>query len=294
MLQVTSGNRGLKSEEGKTWTVGTVIRSPFEQPLLAGAALSIDWYKATITDAITQISAQTTYDLCFNRDGTSNPTYSIDDPNGVCRNITRDAATGVAQSVNSTYANTGTIATSGVDINASWRATLADMGLGSLPGALSINMSFTKVFNFEAQDFKGGAVLENVGTLARGGLFDWRSVTTVRYSNTNWDVGLNWRHLPSILSSNYVTDPATTVQGAGSYDIYGLTGNWNLTKALAISGGVDNLFDRQPERIGAGQVINIAASQGGGSTITNGAGSTNAGYYDVLGRRYFVNLKLRF
>lgn len=293
MLQVTSGNRNLKSEEGKTWTLGAVIRSPFDHALLAGSAVAIDWYKAKITDAITQISAQTTYDLCFNRDGTSNPNYSIDDPNGVCRNIVRDATTGQAQSVNSTYANTGSITTSGLDVNLSWRAAMADMGLSKLTGALSVNVSFNKVFKFQAQEFVGGTTLENVGTLARGGLFDWRTVTTLRYAQSGWDLGLNWRHLPSILSSNYVTDPTTTVQGAGSYDVFGLTANWKLTSSLSLSGGIDNLFDQQPERVGAGQVINIAAAQGGGSVITNGAGSTNAGYYDVLGRRYFLNLKWR-
>ncbi|MCX7036314.1 MAG: TonB-dependent receptor [Proteobacteria bacterium] len=294
MLQVTSGNRSLKSEEGTTWTVGTVLRAPFDNALVANTTLAIDWYKAAINQAITQISAQTTYDLCFNRDGSSNPTYSIDDPNGVCRNITRDAITGTASTVNSTYANTGSIETSGLDISLNWRATLADMGLDTLPGSLGLNMSYTKLLGFTAQDYVGGTVLENAGTLARGGLFDWRTVTTLRYANRTWDVGLNWRYLPAILSSNYVTDPATTVQGANAYDVFGLTANWSITPHLAISGGIDNVFDRQPERVGAGQVINISAAEGGGSTITNGSGSTNAGYYDVLGRRYFVNVKLRF
>jgi hypothetical protein len=41
-------------------------------------------------------------------------------------------------------------------------------------------------------------------------------------------------------------------------------------------------------------VINITAANGGGTTVTNGAGTTSAGFYDVLGRRYFLNLKMRF
>jgi iron complex outermembrane recepter protein len=294
ILQVSSGNRELLSEEGETWTLGTVIRSPFEHALLSGGTLAIDWYKAKITDAITSVSAQTTYDLCFNRDGTSNPTYSIDDPNGVCRNIVRDATTGAALLVNSTFANTGSINTSGLDVSLNWRAARADMGLASLPGALSLSLSYSKTFEFEAQEFVGGQVLDNVGTFARGGLFDWRTVTTLRYSNDAWDVGLNWRHLPDIKSANFVTDPTTPVQGASAYDIFALTGNWNISRQFSVSGGVDNLFDRQPPRTGAGQIINIPAANGGGTTIVNGNGSTNTQYYDVLGRRYFVNLKLRF
>jgi outer membrane receptor protein involved in Fe transport len=91
-----------------------------------------------------------------------------------------------------------------------------------------------------------------------------------------------------------VTDPTTTVQGAKSYDIFNLTGNWNISEAWSVSGGIDNLFDRQPNRVGAGQVFNISAANGGGQTITNGNGSTSAGYYDVLGRRYFLNIKVRY
>ena len=294
MLQITSGNRALQSEEGETWTIGTVLASPFDNPLLSGASLSMDYYRAKITDAITQISAQTTYDLCFNRDGTSNPTYALDDPNGVCQNITRDATSGAALSVNSTYENTGTIDTTGLDLAFNWRAQFADFGLDSVPGYVGLNVSYSKLFKFEAQEFVGGTTLENAGTLARGGLFDWRMVTTLRYTLDTWDLGLNWRHLPAVLSANYVTDPATTVQGAGSYDVFALTGNWNINEHFAITAGIDNLFDAQPNRTGAGQVINITAANGGGTTVTNGSGTTSAGYYDVLGRRYFLNLKMRF
>ena len=42
ILQISSGNRDLESEEGETWTLGTVLRSPFEHPLLSGTTLAID------------------------------------------------------------------------------------------------------------------------------------------------------------------------------------------------------------------------------------------------------------
>ncbi|RYG79856.1 TonB-dependent receptor, partial [bacterium] len=294
MVQISRGNPNLQSEEGKTWTFGTVIRSPFENPLASGITVSADYYRAKITDAIALVTAQTAYDLCFNRDGTSNPTYSIDDQNGACRTIERDAVTGVATRVTSTYTNAGSIETEGLDLTLNWRAGLADMGLDSVPGTVSANLSFNKTFSYKAQEFNGGPKLENAGTLARGGLFDWRTVTTLRYQTGGVGVGLNWRHLPSIRSAQYVTDNATVIQGAKSYDIFGLTGDWDITSNFAISGGVDNVFDKDPNRVGAGQVVNIAAGDGGGTTVLNGSGSTSAAYYDVLGRRYFLNAKLRF
>ncbi len=55
------------------------------------------------------------------------------------------------------------------------------------------------------------------------------------------------------------------MQGAGAYDLFGLTGEWNATDNLTVSGGVDNLFNREPEKIGIGQVTNIATASGGGA-----------------------------
>jgi iron complex outermembrane receptor protein len=293
ILQNSSGNRNLASEEGTTWTFGGVFSSPFSSPWLEGTTLSVDWYKAEIEDAISTVSAQVAYDLCFNRDGQSNPTYSLNDPNGICANIIRDDVSGAALQVNSQFQNLGLIETSGVDVNLNWRAGLADLGF-SAPGALSLNVSFSQLFEFKAQEFPTAPALENAGTLARGGMFDWRMVTTLRYMHSNWDLGLNWRYLPAVDSAQKVTDPNTLIQGANDYDIFNLTGNVNVTETLAISGGIDNLLDTQPEIVGAGQVQTIAAVNGGGTTVLNGVGSTSAGYYDVLGRRYFVNVKLRF
>jgi iron complex outermembrane recepter protein len=293
ILQVSSGNLGLRSEEGETWTMGAVFNSPFDHALLQNTTVAVDWYRAKINDAIATVSAQISYDLCFNRDGTSNPTYSVNDPNGVCQNIVRDEVSGVAQFVNSQFQNLGILETSGVDVNLNWRADLRDFGL-DMPGSLSFNSAFSKLFEFKAQEFSTAIPLENKGTLARGGMFDWRILSSMRYSLNDWNLALSWRHLPSVRNAAFVTDPSTPIQGAGSYDIFNLTGNWNITETFAISGGVDNLFDRQPERVGAGQVQNIAAINGGGSTVINGSGSTNAGFYDVLGRRYFVNFKFQF
>lgn len=294
ILQNSSGNRSLRSEEGKTWTFGGIFRSPFSSAWLENSTLSLDWYTAEIADAISTVGAQTSYDLCFNRDGQSNPSYALNDPNGVCQNIIRDEISGSAAVVNAQFQNLGLIETSGIDANLTWQAAFADIGLASIPGSLALNISASKLFEFKAQEFPTAPALENAGTLARGGMFDWRMVATLRYSNTNWDMGLNWRYLPEVDSAQAVTDPSTTIQGADAYSIFNLTGNWRATEILSFSGGVDNLFDKQPERIGAGQVQNIAAVNGGGTTVLNGSGSTSAGYYDVLGRRYFVNVKMRF
>ena len=78
------------------------------------------------------------------------------------------------------------------------------------------------------------------------------------------------------------------------YIIYNRSVGYSPVRNLTLTAGIKNLFDKDPNRVGAGQVVNIAAGDGGGTTVLNGSGSTSAAYYDVLGRRYFLNAKLRF
>jgi len=279
-IEVRSGNPDVKSEEGRTYTLGVVFRSPFEHALSRNLTVTIDWYRAKVSQAIAQVGAQTTYDLCFNRDGISNPDYSLDDPNGMCRRIVRNAVTGERLYVNSTYMNLGLLETSGIDAQTSWTVRPMDLGF-DLPGALSLDISFNKLLKFGSQSFPTSPMIENKSTLARGGLYSYRAFTTLRYTVRSGDVALTWRRLPSVRSALYVTDPATPFAGAQSYNLFNLAGTWRISDTIGVTLGIDNLFDRDPNRVGAGP-------------LDNGAGDTVPGYYDVLGRRYFGGIKLNF
>ena len=46
--------------------------------------------------------------------------------------------------------------------------------------------------------------------------------------------------------------------------------------------GIDNLFDKEPLVVGANPGVTTASS------------TTNPGFYDVLGRRFYVGLKASF
>jgi outer membrane receptor protein involved in Fe transport len=279
-IEIRSGNPDVKSEKGRTFTFGAVFRSPFEHALARNLTVAIDWYRAKVSEAIDQVGAQTTYDLCFNRDGVSNPTYSLDDPNGMCRRIVRNEVTGERLYVNSIYANLGLLETSGIDLQTSWTVRPTDLGY-DLPGSLSLSLSFNKLLEFGSQSFPTSAMIENKGTLARNGLYSYRAFTTLRYTVPSGDVALTWQRLPSIRSAMYVTDPQTPYSGAKSYNLFNLAGSWRLSDTIGVTLGIDNLFDRDPNRVGAGP-------------FDNGAGDTVAGYYDVLGRRYFGGIKLTF
>ena len=92
-----------------------------------------------------------------------------------------------------------------------------------------------------------------------------------------------------------------------AYDAFDLSANWNITENFTVRAGIDNVLDTQPAITGAtnGYPVGTTLSgvcngapgcvnPGAYSLGTSGQGSTNGGYYDVLGRRYFLGFKAKF
>jgi iron complex outermembrane recepter protein len=281
-LELRRGNPAVKSEEATTITAGLVFQSPFESAALSGMTAAIDWYSVEIKDAISPLPGTTIYENCFNVNGTSNPTLSLNDPGGYCRLIFRDPVTGGRATVDSPYSNLGTVKTSGVDFQLNWRAALADIGMQSLPGAVTAGFSMNYLLEFKTQPIPGAAFIENKDTLAQNGQFRYLLNSNLGYNNGAWRMNLNWRHLPSIRNAAAATNPRTTVQGAGSYNLFDLTAGWTLNKTVTLRFGIDNLLNADPEIVGRNPGVNAAR------------GTTVANFYDPLGRRFFAGVKLDF
>jgi outer membrane receptor protein involved in Fe transport len=136
--------------------------------------------------------------------------------------------------------------------------------------------------HFETQATNTAPFLDAVGTLANGGQYRWRAFTTLGYSFGAFETGVNWVHLPSADPSQKVQSPNTRILGVPSYDLFGLQAAWNVNARLSVRAGVDNVLDKLPPVVGANPGVN------------NAQGSTSPGYYDVLGRRYYVGAKASF
>lgn len=285
--EARSGSTALKPEKADTITFGVVFRSPFESPLFSNLTAALDYYEISIEDTIGPLSATTIYRGCFNADGQSNPTYSLDDPNGYCRLILRDPVTGGRLQVTAPFSNLGLTETSGLDLQLNWRAQLADMGLERVPGSLALSLQANYLLDYTSQATPSSPKLDYKDTISQpagGGVqtaqFRYRTFTTVTYNYNSWSAGLRWQHFPSIKNPAYVTNPQTTLLGAGSYDLFSLFGSWQVTDNLTVRGGVDNLFNREAEVVGAEPGVN------------NALGNTLPSYYDLLGRRFYLGLKL--
>lgn len=111
----------------------------------------------------------------------------------------------------------------------------------------------------------------------------------------------------------------STAYKVPAYSSFGLSLNWEFTEKLSLRAGVDNLLDTSPkvtardagrpydeslsqaQNLAALAAVCSAAQQAlgcqdptGFSLANSGAGTTSAGFYDTMGRRYFVGVKAKF
>jgi outer membrane receptor protein involved in Fe transport len=270
------GNPNLESESAKTWTVGTILKSPWQSDLLSRLSATVDWYRIEIKDAITGLTSSSVYEQCFNGGGASNPTYDAN--NAFCKLINRDNLFGFPAGVDGIFTNIGAIRTSGIDLQLDWAMSLGDFGLQA-PGTLSVNVALNYLDSYEIQTAAGSPFVDYADTTGNGNTgaqFKTKTYTTVGYSLGPVSTRLSWRHLPSLNS---------TIPGAepnGSHDELDLSALWVIGDALTLRAGVDNLTNAKPEIVGRIPGVN------------NAVGSTDPGFYDTLGRRYYMGMSAKF
>ncbi|HEY8521354.1 MAG TPA: TonB-dependent receptor [Gammaproteobacteria bacterium] len=327
------GNPDLKSETADTWTFGFVANSPFESRWLSNATLALDWYKVEIEDAIMLYSLDYAAYRCFGTRTVSTPQEAAEQAaTPACQLLPRDQVNGAPLTTTVSYDNQATIETAGMDISLNWFLPLRGEGtFGVNLQATYLDYYRTKqspaVFDV-VTDWKGSLGPNLVGT--NGGAYDYRLFGSFNYSRPNWTVNLRWRHLPSVWSASYASQRAVIENNArvsagepgillgytpsteiktDSYSVFDLSFNYNINETITLRGGITNLFDTEPEFSGQtrgrpGDIpLNSYCNNAPGciNPITyeavNGAGGAaalNGGYYDLLGRRFFVGLNVRF
>ncbi|HUQ52807.1 MAG TPA: TonB-dependent receptor, partial [Gammaproteobacteria bacterium] len=213
--------------------------------------------------------------------GASNPTYTLNDPGGWCKLITRDAVGGGRSRVEAPFFNTGVLETVGVDAAVNWSKEFG-------PGEFGINTVATFLDKFETQDNPADKIFDAAGTLDQGGQYDYRLVTTFNYTfGGGSSLGLQWRHYPSIKDDDAARDPTTRILPVPSYNVFNLFARHQISEKIEFRGGIDNLLDEIPPIVGADPGTAALPRD-------DNLGDTNAGFYDVLGRRFFVGLQMNF
>jgi len=264
---VYGGNPDLDPEIADTLTVGLVLRSWSERPLWSAMQLSLDWYRIEMEEAIVQATALNYIPLCF--DARVNPAFSAD--NEQCRLFSRDPASGDIVDLMDIYQNIIGFEVSGIDLQFDWT-------FGAGPGEVGVNWLASWMDYFETIDAEGLPPTDEVGRIGNfigGTLPQWKWNLNLSYRWNALSLGGQWRYIDGMRDREF--DDYTVP----SYDYFDLFASYGFDQGvldgLTLRAGIENLADEDPPLVASPIQANTDPSQ-----------------YDVLGRRYYVNLTYRF
>jgi iron complex outermembrane recepter protein len=277
------GNPNLVPETADTYTIGLLL-----QPrIVPNLSLSVDYFNIQIKNAISSLGGNTVLLECL-ATGT------------LCGNVHRAPTTGSLWLsplgyVTDTIVNEGQENTSGVDVKATYRQPLPQVGslLFSLEGTYLKSLQTTPLPGgvLGSYDCKGF-----FGATCGAGNPSWRSVFNVTWS-TPWDaldLNVRWRYYGADSSEQYSNSsylkgtPYVPLGHIPAYSYFDLTATFNLYKTIRLELGVNNVADKNPPLV-VGSDCTTSSPAG-----ANCNGNTFPGYYDAMGRYLFAHLSAQF
>ena len=259
------GNPNLKEEVGKSYTAGLVL-TPSQ---LRGAAFTVDYFDIKIDDAILLTPRQFILQQCYGGDA------------AYCRFITRRPnqvganSAGSIEFLDAEQGNSGSKATSGVDLTASY---IGKIGPGNFLGKLS----YTRLITGYDIPSPGSDKDYFAGEL---GAAKDRAILNLGYKFQGFGVSLQTTFIgkssldDQFLASNFNL-PRDSIQiGSKVYNDLQFTYDWKKTQFYF---GIDNATNTNPPPI----ITGIQGSDTGTETAAN--------TYDPIGRRYYVGVRTSF
>ena len=257
------GNAFLTPEEADIMTVGVVLEPEF----VPGLSITLDYYDIEITNAIGSVDNNYIANLCMDADGNK-----VNNDSAVCQsaNISIDGTGRIA--FNNGLQNIGGQSTAGYDFNATYAFETA-----GLDWRVSLDTSVLDHFEESDQD---GNIIDYTGfvTSGSGAYADIKSNLTVNVKGDSWEAIYEGRFIDGMDSLSCDKDPASCyAPTVGSVVYHDLSGAYFYNESITFSGGVNNLFDKQPPYYSG-----------------NNDSNTDPYTYDVLGRYFFVKANVKF
>ena len=225
-IVLNGGNKTLKPEKSRNFNVGIVVEPVAD----ANVGLDFWWIKlkqqiGTLSDD-TIFGDPTKYAGLFNRGpGGGLSTDGSQCPGTTCGYVT------------DTTMNLGEVHTSGIDITGNYRLR------AGAAGNFTAGVNSTYVTRYDYQNETGGIFVKNVGSYqGTGPVFRWQHTVNVTWALGQWGVGVVG-HYKSGYEDENAGGEGNHVSSYTTFDIYG---NWQPTKAIGLTVGMRNAFDRQP------------------------------------------------
>ncbi|KJY98945.1 TonB-dependent receptor plug domain-containing protein [Pseudoalteromonas ruthenica] len=253
------GNQELMPEEADTLTAGLV----YEPSWFEGFSMTLDYYDIEIENAITEVDNQYIVDTCL-EDADKNSGLAL------CQsaNVTIDSTGRII--FNNQLQNIGSEQTSGYDLNLKYTFEAAGLNWRT-----SLDTTFLDEYIVQATeepvDYAG---LITSGT---GGYAEIKSNFTLNVSGDNWDMQYQARYIAGMDSFSCLEKDDCYAPTTPSVTYHDLSGSYIVNDAVTLTGGVNNLFDKQPPYYSG-----------------NNDSNTDPYTYDVLGRRFFAGVNVKF
>ncbi|MEO8755050.1 MAG: TonB-dependent receptor, partial [Casimicrobiaceae bacterium] len=226
------GNPALESETSSQWGVGAVW-SP--TPSLT---LGADYFDVIVHNFINGVSPLIVLPNCPN--GVEGPSCRF-----VVRHPREDAypdIPGPVDYLNVAFFNSGTIRTTGVDLNAQFRLPRYDWG------QLKLSMQGTYIFKYQQQQLDGSYVnqVNRELSVGLGGAIPyWHHYLTIDWSSGSWTATLTENFLRGTYDA-YPNPGESQLRKVGNYDIWNVAASYGGFKGWQLSAGIKNLFNRDP------------------------------------------------
>ena len=311
----SGGNPNLSPETSDTVSFGAVFTPTF----FRGFSLAVDYYNIKVDDTIGGTPASIVMAQCVGANS-SGPLASAG--NGAyCGLISRDPSSGVlfgnSGFVNVPLINTGGLEAEGIDLEANYRTSFSDWGMGEM-GSLAFNLVGTYASKFDIDSADGALDVPAIECAGKFGAYCGAPVPTWRHKfratwSTPWNVDLSvqWRYIGKT-DSDFLDTPGNTPEfikflnsyyqgcytgapNAGdcsgydeldrkikAFSYIDLSGTWQVKDGLTVRAGINNVFDKDPPLI-----------DGGGWGLTGNA-NTYVGQFDTLGRVFFMGITADF
>lgn len=268
-----AGNPGLEPETSDSISVGFAVDQPWFDSF--DFQFGVNYFEINVEDSIAIPGTAFSLNRCYNSTNYPNDPF--------CARRQRDPNTGFLTFVDNTPFNIAQQATSGVDYNARF-------GMDVWGGArIEANTVFTQSIEITNQTTPGSAINDVVGTI---GFPEWRGTVDARYIQGDWTLFWRGRYIGSQENLGVFGAAEPACEFTGCVDVvddvdsvlyHDLSVSWR-SDTWRVTTGVNNLLNEDPPLVDQ----NTADATLGGTNVPLGAG------YDMIGRRFFINVSKRF
>ena len=287
-IQINSGgNPHLRPETADTFTVGVAWTSQFEDPWLSGMSGTLDYWNIDLHSPIGTDAFDILYG-CFNFDG-SNPTYS--NANANCQKVSRPTSS--AAYLNGFETNLAKDKLDGIDLKLDWALDLHDtVDADPMWGNLLIDVNGTWLDSYVIQGSPTGLGVDYAGTIGAtspiglntdAALPRFKGQATMTWNIGDGSLSARFNYVDGMKNSlsvvgwtglNFGIGKVTGVPATVYVDLFG---NYAVTSNITLRAGILNVADTQP------RLYNPSQQDG-----------TDPATYDIIGRRYFVGVGVKF